>query len=181
MKKKENTWRYHVRVIGPAGETIYGLFREPFGKERKPKRGYAFVEEAITGQTYEVHESRITDLPTDFGGEYDKFVEGEREIAQQHSDSLPTGIRPGKLFTTGVGDGYAFYLVTKVTKKTATIDWRGFSLDRYADQVLGGGGTFPLECIEPLVRRCESIKKLFSKTPMAKEMAKKAGKRKVAT
>lgn len=174
-KNKGNPWRHHVRVIGPQGETVYGLFREPYGRERKPKPGYAFVEEAITGRLYEVHESRITDLPTEFDGEYDKYVEGELKIAQEHSWALPKGVRPGKLFSVGVADGCAYYLVTKTTKRTATIEWRGFGLDRYFDQVLGSGGTFPIECIEPLVRRADSD--LFR--PKLERLVPKSGKRSV--
>ncbi|MEN6550096.1 MAG: hypothetical protein ABFE07_28975 [Armatimonadia bacterium] len=171
--KKMNPWRNHVRVIGPQGETIYGIFRKPWGRERKPKKGYAFIEEAITGQTYEVHESRITDLPQDFDGEYDKYVEARFNEAQEHSWSLPKGVRPGKLISTGVGDGYAFYVITKVNKRGVTLEWRGYSLDRWSDQVLGGGGVFPLRAIEPLVRRSDSD--LFR--PKLEKLSLKSGKR----
>ena len=83
-------------------------------------------------------------------------------------------MRPGKLFSVGVGDGCAFYVVTRVTKKTATVEWRGYHMDRWYDQVLGGGGTFPIDCIEPLVRWADS--NLFR--PKLKKLVPKSGKRK---
>jgi hypothetical protein len=60
-----------------------------------------------------------------------------------------------------VGDGYAFYLVTKVNPRTCDVEWRGFSPDRWTDQVLGYGGRFPRERIEPLVARESALDGIF--------------------
>jgi len=147
--------RHKLKFTGPKGETRYGIFREAEKGERRPRKGFVFVDDAILPKCFEVSETLIVDLPPDFGGEYDKYVEAEWKKAEAHSKRLPKGLRPGKLFAVGVADGYAYYVVTRVTKRTVTVEWRGFHLDRWTDQVLGWGGSFPLSAIEPLVCRAD--------------------------
>jgi hypothetical protein len=143
------------------GKTIYGIVDRYSKEARKlPKSKRCLVEDAILPKTYVVDEKRLISLPTDFGGEYDKYVEGQLKAAQKLSDSVK-GFEPGKLFALGVADGSAWYVVTKVKGKNATVEWRGFCMDRWTDRWLGWGGTFPCSQIKPLVKAEEGMRKLF--------------------
>lgn len=98
--------------------------------------------------------------------EYTAFVEEQFQIAKGRSDSLPDGLHPGKLFRVPKGDGYAWYVVTKVNKKTVDIEWRGYSLDRWVDDRFGYGGREKRETIEMFVQREDGAKRLFeNRTP----------------
>jgi hypothetical protein len=88
-------------------------------------------------------------------------IEEAYSSAREFSNSLPDGVHVGKLFALPVGDGHAFYVVTKVNKKTVDIEWRGFSSDRWTDFTLGEGGREKRELIERLVRREDFIRKSF--------------------
>ena len=94
--------------------------------------------------------------------EYTQYVEESYQIAKGRSDSLPDGLHPGKLFRVPKGDGYAWYVVTKVNKKTVDIEWRGYSLDRWVDDRFGYGGREKRETIEMFVRREDGARRLFS-------------------
>jgi hypothetical protein len=120
--------------------------------EKEWKKGNLIIEDAITGQRWAIQTSlfEIWDIPISFSAdEYHKFVEGEFQKALKTAKKAKGMV--GKMLRMGVGDGYAFYIVTKETSKNATIEWRGFGGDRYVDQFLGGGGTFPKSRIVNLV------------------------------
>ncbi len=101
------------------------------------------------------------ELDAVIGNEFDRFVHDEYLKAQIISDSAKTLV--GKLFCLSVGDGSAYYVVTKETKSTVHIEWRGFSGDRYTDQILGWGGSFPKARIAKIIRREEALRDIFSK------------------
>jgi len=132
------------------GKTIYGV--ADTCDIELARKGQLLVADAILPKTYLVPESAVTDVPMEpFPDEMHKFVEAELEKAQAASDAL-TGLVPGKLFALGVGDGHAWYVVTKVSKTRCAIEWRGFCIDRYTDHILGWGGSFQRSIIERLVR-----------------------------
>jgi hypothetical protein len=93
--------------------------------------------------------------------EYTAFVEEQYRIAKGRSDSLPEGLHPGKLFRVPRGDGYAFYVVIKVNKKTVDIEWRGYGLDRWVDDRFGYGGRQKREDVELFVRREDGMRRLL--------------------
>jgi hypothetical protein len=64
-----------------------------------------------------------------------------------------------------VGDGYAYYVVRKVNKKTVDIEWRGYSLDRWVDFRFSIGGREKRDVIEALVRREDAMRALFTRAP----------------
>lgn len=85
----------------------------------------------------------------------------EVEIAK--SNALPEGVVVGKLVNTPVADGYAWYEVVKVGKKTVKLKWRpDLCPDKWRDAVLGEGGSFPLQSIARIVNFREGMRKLFS-------------------
>ena len=115
--------------------------------KRHPK-GMLKVEDLITG------ESRLEPLADiEKAGLEETFAYVDRRLdeALKRSDKLK-GLKPGKLLSTPVADGRAWYEVTAVHHGWVTIEWRGYSLDRWHDQVLCGGGDFPRDMIARLVR-----------------------------
>jgi len=142
------------------GIWYYGIVQMPLSpKHPKPKPGHVFVEDAIFPKLHEVLESELVDIPIHddskprpWENEFVEFVNTEFEHAQEVSDRLPPGVQKGALFGTLRGDGTAWYVVTKVNKRTAKVEWRGFSIDRWWDPMLGMGKTVPIDMIEPFCR-----------------------------
>lgn len=156
------------------GDWIYGI-ANPYCDESKQAAGQGkiVVEHATLPKSYLVEENQLTDIKMEIGrfdtashkfvdqDEFHEFVQAEFEKAQQISDALPDGLHVGKLFGIGVGDGTAWYVITKINKKTVKVEWRGFCLDRWTDRYLGWGRTCPIDYVEPLVRQNDAANKLF--------------------
>lgn len=106
-----------------------------------------------------------TRMPT--GSEFDRYIFKEYKEHVKRSDDAGAGIKKHKMFTVGVADGCAHYVVTSAGKKNVKIEWRGFAPDNYFDMTLGGGGSFPRHCIEPHIRYTEGMDKLFGKKATA--------------
>lgn len=125
------------------------------------------VDDATSLQRYVVNVDALTEIPISSNppDEYHQHVNEQYLIALGRSDALPPGLHVGKMFRTPVGDGYAYYVVTKVNKKTVKIEWRGFSLDRWVDFRFGAGGKEDRELIESLVAREDNIRRLFAPQP----------------
>jgi len=123
------------------------------------------VDDAIYPIHYVLNVDALTDISPTFNplDEYHEFIERERDAAHTYARSLPDGVHVGKMLTVPVGDGCAFYVVTKVNKKTVDIEWRGFSPDRWVDFRFRGGGREPKEVIEQLVGREDAMRRLFSR------------------
>lgn len=69
-----------------------------------------------------------------------------------------------RYFYRPVADGRAWYQVTKVTAKTATVTWcDGICLDNYQDMMIGDEATFPINVIADLVSSRIALESLFSK------------------
>lgn len=147
-------WKYGiVDKFGPASIQYYNDGRQ------------VIVDDAITPERYVLNVDALTDIPMTWNpkDEYTQYVEDQYLIAKGRSDALPEGLRPGKLFRVPVGDGYAYYVVRKVNKKTVDIEWRGYSLDRWVDFRFGAGGREKRDVIEALVRREDAIRNLFAR------------------
>lgn len=95
------------------------------------------------------------------GDDYERYVHTEYEQALERSRQVGKGLKPGKLFQIGVADGLAWYVVTKVNRKTVHVEWRSFQGDRYFDHWLAYGGIFVKDRIEPLVKRMDALDELF--------------------
>lgn len=168
-------FRYQVRVDGMKCGTIYGIYQK-YDDEAKAAaaQGKAVVEDAVLPKRYIVPESALVDIrmePGNYdpdteefvaGDEYQSYVQSEFKKAQAISAALP-GFGVGSLFSIGVADGYAYYVVTKVNRKTCRVEWRGFCPDRYVDHWLGHGGTFPLEKIATYVEHERARARLFGR------------------
>lgn len=126
---------------------------------------HVIVNDAITTERYVLNVDALTDIPMTWNpkDEYTQYVEDQYLIAKNKSDALPAGLHPGKLFRVPVGDGYAYYVVQKVNKKTVDIEWRGYSLDRWVDFRFGAGRREKRDVIEALVRREDVMRALFNR------------------
>ena len=135
-------------------EWKYGIVQPYSDQSRKEwKKGNLIIEDAITGQSWSIQTSlfEIWDIPQSFSpkDEYAIFVEKEYKKAIATAKKAKGMV--GRMVNMGVADGIAFYVITKETAKTATLEWRGFGGDGYIDQFLGSGGTFPKNRIKPLM------------------------------
>jgi len=145
------------------GKVCYGI-HEQYGVHKSKREGYATVSDAILGTLHELPIESLTEIQCSWDppDEFQQFVESEYQKAVKLSDSL-SGLQPGKLFSVGVADGCAYYVVTKVNKRSVKVEWRGFQGDRYTDQVLGYGGSFPRDTIERIVLAEEGMREIFAK------------------
>jgi hypothetical protein len=158
--------RYQVKWVSADGVQRFGIFREQ-------KRSVAIVDDAVLPYCHRVPAAALTDVELGIprfvpgvlgslpGDEYHEFVDADYKRAVALSDSLGDGLQVGKLFNTSVGDGRAYYVVTKVGAKSVKVEWRGYCPDRYTDAVLGWGGSFPKPAIERLVKMGDGLAKLF--------------------
>lgn len=156
------------------GKTLYGqtLSRKWYPDmytESDVKDDEVLVEDAVTAQTYIVKVADVEEVKMELGtddrglrtfvDDYHQYIEDEFEKATKN---VPDSFGKGSMLSVGVGDGSAWYVVTKVNKKTCDIEWRGFCADRYTDQFLGYGGRFDRDRIEPLVERRNVLTQMFS-------------------
>ena len=154
---------YHVAWSPIIGVTRYGTVN--FDDESKAafEKGFLIVSDAILPKSDRVEISKARRIMGEnYPNEYDQYVERAFEEASKVSDSLK-GLKVGKLLNVPVGDGYAWYVVTNVSERSVHIEWRGFSADRWADQVLGWGGPFPRRAIEPLVMNADTLREIFER------------------
>lgn len=160
--------RYQVRWKDSEGNWKYGIYREE-------QNGEAQVDDAVLPIYHDVPVAQLEDVECVLGtynrqtGEFEggdlfiQHVQEEHRKAREVDEALGDEFAPGRLFSVGVADGKAFYVVTKVNKRSCDVEWRGFGLDRYTDAVLGWGGRFPREQIERLCGAARGLRNLFRK------------------
>jgi hypothetical protein len=145
----------------------YGIVDDQIDRNSVELR-YA-VEDALLPVVYELAESDLTPVERSkfvkgegyVKGESDQYIDKEFEKAKEVSDSIE-GFGVGSLFSIGVADGSAWYVVTKVNKKTCDVEWRGFCMDRWTDHYFGWGRKrVPIEDVKPYVHRYNGLSKLF--------------------
>jgi hypothetical protein len=111
----------------------------------------------------------IQQAPTDDWSNIDQTIKNS-ELNLAHLKSIDkTQAEKGesllyRYFNRPIADGLAWYQVTKVTAKTATVTLcDGICLDDYQDMLLGEENTLPRNMIENLVSSRIALEKLFSK------------------
>ena len=180
---------YQVKITSKIDPTwVYFGIQDKYSDESEAEweKGNLVVSDAITGKwgtiPYDLDLFVFEKMPLEWG-EYDKetrmpiSTEYDRHIleaykkAKKKSDSVK-GITAGKMFSVGVADGQAVYVITKVNKKSVHIEWRSFGGgDNYVDRTLGYGGSFPKHCIEPHVGWEEALDKIRDKAKKQREVA----------
>jgi len=168
--------RYQVKHTRN-GQVCYGIVRS-YGEEVEAAKalGLVIVDDAVLPTSCKIRDRALTDvevkLPGRFDheaggwsdlGEYDAYVQDAWKAAKAVSDAVVNGVGIGSMFTIGVGDGSAHYVVVKINKKTCRVEWRGFCGDRYTDHHFGWGGTFKLEDVARYVESERAMTRLFSK------------------
>ena len=155
---------YQVKYTDPFGVLHYGIV-DQYSSEAKEvaKRGACLVDDAVLPKATPVPESVLIDLPTTFDGEYAQYVAAAFSEAQTRANALTTfGV--GAMFSIGVADGEAYYVVTAVKGKRCTVEWHGFCPDRYHDHHFGWGGTFPVAEVKRYWDSKRAMEKLFALT-----------------
>ena len=117
------------------------------------------IEDAITAvpNVISLNDYVVIKVPMTFSwneegpDEYHQFIEKEWKKACDKSDAVTSGLKD-KIFSIGVADGSAWYIVTKETKQNVYLEWRGWDGgDRYVHQMLGYKGAFPKRMIKPYI------------------------------
>lgn len=70
------------------------------------------------------------------------------------------GTLVGRVLWLSVADGRVPYVVVRAYKKTVTLQWVSH-VDSYRDLLLGDGGDFPRDRIEPLLNAQAHLDRLF--------------------
>lgn len=159
------TSHYEVKWTDAKGQVQYGVARSDFDKEAKKwaKQGKLVVDHAVLPQAFVLPEAAVTDIPTGYPNEYSEWVDHQSEIAHELSDALAPGVRVNKLFSVGVADGQACYIITKVNGTKCDVEWRGFGGgDRYTDHYFGWGRKgVAVRDVAQYVGRSDGMKQLF--------------------
>lgn len=146
-----------VKNTGPSSLWKFG-FVERHSKEALAfaKKDKLVVEEAVTGQRFAVRLSTVEKVPYGkafdqetgaFDDELSQFVNTAFETAQAEDAALKSfGVKA--LICYPMGDGLAFYVVTRCTKRAVRLAWRGFSGDRWRHPAAVTGRMVPRQAIE---------------------------------
>ena len=149
--------RYQVKWM--QGTTpYYGIYVDPQYEKRQPVHNHSFVDDAVLPVRYEIETSRLEDIEPAYENEFAQYVKRRYELDRKRSDEAAT--MKHKLFSIPVGDGLAYYMITRVHGVSIRVEWRGYNLDRWQCPVLGRGGKFPRERIEAIVRREDAMNAL---------------------
>jgi hypothetical protein len=177
MAKKKD-FRHDVRYVF-RGETRYGVVSMdkpkvkvnvviddavlPFRVEVKDDANVVDIESSWTKGERPVYD-RMTGLLVSGGNEMDKWVNAQQVAAEKASKAAGKGVVKDKLFSIGVADGQATYVVTKVSGSKCDVEWRGFGNgDRYTDHFFGYGKKgVKVSDVARYIGREESMADLFA-------------------
>lgn len=167
-----------VKFVDPTLKTRYGVVLDNYSAQAKAlaQEGKDLVIDAVLPVSYVVFDKDLVDIKFKLGhcdasgkfvgiDEYQAYIQDELAKAKAVSEALPDGVHVGSLFWLDVGDGRAWYVVTKVNRRTCKVEWRGFCMDRWTDHHFGWGGVFPIEEIKRYVDLQRAREQLFAKKP----------------
>jgi hypothetical protein len=84
-----------------------------------------------------------------------------KRIDQQQRDR---GELLWRYFRRNVADGYAYYQIVRVTKKSAIVEvCRGICLDEWTDNMLGEVCELPIKIVRDLIEQKDNLEKLFGR------------------
>jgi hypothetical protein len=175
--KKKPEFRHNCSYVWN-GEKRFGVIAFD-----KAKPGNVFIDDAVLPFRVEVlDDDNVVDIPhsltskTDFpvydrdtgllvsgGNDFDRFVSNAYTQAQAASKAAGKGVAVNKLFSIGVADGKAVYVVTKIRGDRVTVEWRGFGGgDRYTDHYFGYGKTVSKADVAKYIRGEEGMAAVFA-------------------
>lgn len=143
--------------------------------QKELDKGFLPINDAVLPDVHLVEATKITCVPMGelnydidrngfsafFNDDFHRYIADEANKAKEFSRSL-SGLKVGKLVSFFVADGRAYYVVTKINRKTVRLEWRNFSVDSYVEQVLGHDGLIDRETVEQIIRADESRDRMFS-------------------
>lgn len=153
---------YEVRYTYD-GETRYGVVDQYDDEaEEAIARGKWVVSDDILPQRTVLDPNQCTAIDWDDQGKKE-WEEASYNEAMKKAEALPDDrLCVGHIFSIGVADGHATYLVTKLTKTRATVEWRGWhNGDRYIDHYFGWGRSCPIKDVWGYVRGEIGMRKIF--------------------
>ena len=148
-------------------KVMFGVVN-PYDKEQKKiwkTHRHLLIEDAVKGTVMRCPFAEMGLEKMSYSDEYDTYVEAEYNKAMKLSKKAGKGVKVNKIFAIGVGDGNAFYIVTKIGKSTVEIEWRSFQGDRWVDSRFGYGGSFKKKDIERFVTAQEAMAEIFGEIP----------------
>lgn len=144
---------------------LFGIVNSHSDEQKKRWKTHRqlIVEDAVTGKTWHCPAADMVfeEQKWEDGNEYDAYVEKEYKKAVKLDKKVGKGVKIGKLFRMGVGDGYAFYVITSVTGNKVKVEWRSFQGDRWVDQMFGYGGSFRKKDVANMVGREDALQEIF--------------------
>jgi hypothetical protein len=103
----------------------------------------------------------MTETMTKWHEEMEKF--DKHFSAEMVKSKALKGLQIGKIFSVGVADGYAYYEIVKINKRTVQLRWRkDLCLDEYMDRILGEGGSFSRNIIESIIVGEDKLAEIFA-------------------
>ena len=157
----DGLYQVKFRYAGEA-DWRFGTVYDTDAETRKAwKDGILLVEDAVAPKRWEIpiSECEIVALDICKDREFEEFVGRKYEAAVETARKSKGLV--GKMFSEGVGDGNATYVVTEVKGSQAKIEWRGFCLDRWVARPWGWGGWFPKKMVAEEVRREDGMREIF--------------------
>ncbi|KKN24116.1 hypothetical protein LCGC14_0898050 [marine sediment metagenome] len=98
----------------------------------------------------------------------EQWLDDKGKAAAQLALASPTCVN--QLVSLDVADGLAWYIIVEETKRTLTVEWRSYGGgDRYTDVILGWGGTFPRDRLEPLIMSAEELNRFIAEIDRRKK------------
>jgi hypothetical protein len=127
-----------------------------------------FVEDAIfpkgAWKSFDIDKIEVLTYDDKDSADENAFHNTVAEFFQvQDDEAASKGAIVGQMFSMGVADGSATYVVTAEKKTTLTIAWMGANnMDRYTDRMFGWGGTFRRKDILPMLRSQKALRAMFA-------------------
>lgn len=165
---------YQVKFKDDKGIVHYGTVNEFHPDAKTAPKGMVVVEDAVLPHYQLVPETILVDIASKIGhfdrsknewvdcDELHQYVQ-EQEKAAAAIAAKVKGAGIGAMFSVGVADGSATYVVVQVRGSKVKLEWRGFCPDKWQDRRFGLGGWFPKAEVESYIRQERGLREIFSK------------------
>lgn len=162
----------HYRVAFlDEGTTIFGIVETGTQRARKhAELNELVVLDAVLPKTWYVEERLVSDISLT-SKEYENYINDQYQKALAISDQIE-GCQVGKIMKFNVNNGFAYYVINgfvntydekgKFYESFATMEWRGFGLDRWTEPVLGYFGKISKIRAEKLIKSEDAFRDMFS-------------------
>jgi hypothetical protein len=133
---------------------------ERYGHVDKEQDGKYVVSDVIYPVSFLIEKDQVTPHE-DFDAVWKHQEEECNKATARAMENDKDTLCVNDIFNVGVADGSAWYIVKKVNKKTCKVELRGFCPDSYQCQILGIGGTFPIDTIRNQALRFKSWQQMM--------------------